>query len=282
MVNKKIKITSKEIVRIIFIIIMILFSFLPLVWMIAASLVPEDILYQSIIPISTNITLKHYNYVFSRTDFLKWYLNSLIVGFTNILITMPTATMMAYVATRFKQRYPWLKTFGPFALFLYMIPGIVLALPLVLIFGYLKLFDTLLGVAIANSTWSMPLSLWLLWGYFENIPPELEEAALVDGASRWKVLSRIIIPIARPGMAAVSIFSFLTVWLDYLFALTLIRSEVNYTASLGITWLIKEYSFAWGELTAAATLMAIPSTIIAFLSFKYLLYGFQMTLKGVR
>ncbi|MEM2260774.1 MAG: hypothetical protein QXY65_06880, partial [Candidatus Methanomethylicaceae archaeon] len=178
MVNKKIKITSKEIVRIIFIIIMILFSFLPLVWMIAASLVPEDILYQSIIPISTNITLKHYNYVFSRTDFLKWYLNSLIVGFTNILITMPTATMMAYVATRFKQRYPWLKTFGPFALFLYMIPGIVLALPLVLIFGYLKLFDTLLGVAIANSTWSMPLSLWLLWGYFENIPPELEEAAL--------------------------------------------------------------------------------------------------------
>lgn len=163
-----------------------------------------------------------------------------------------------------------------------MIPGVVLALPLIVIFGNLNLFDNLIGLAIANATWSLPLAIWLLWGYFEAIPREIEEAGLVDGASRWRLLIHIVIPMARPGLAAVSIFAFLTVWLDYLFSLALIRSEINYTAALGISWLIREYSFIWGELTAAATLMAVPSTIIAFLAFKYLLYGFQMTLKGVR
>jgi len=273
----------KKTVMYIFLIIALVFTVYPILCMFFSSVVPDAVLLKGfLIPFTTQVVLSHYDVVLSKTLFTQWYLNSLTVATLCILINIPVSVMIAYVATRFSRKYMFLRIFGPFSLFLYMIPSVVLALPLALIFGYLKAFDTLIGLAIADSTFALPLSLWLLWGHFSNIPTEIEEAAFVDGASRWQVLFRIILPLSRPAVSAVAIFTFITVWLDYMFALTLIRSEVRYPVSIGMNWLIREYSFTWGHLMAAATLIAIPSIIISVLAFKYLLYGFEMTLKGTR
>jgi multiple sugar transport system permease protein len=275
--------TLNNIVKYIFLTLAVFTIVYPLACMVFSSFAPDKILFSGfLIPFSTELTLTHYKVVLSKTLFTKWYSNSLIVAGLCVAINIPLSSIIAYTATRYSNKYKPLKLFGPFSLFLYMIPGIVLALPISLFFGYIGLFDNLIGLALADSTFALPLSLWLIWGYFSNIPKELEEAAFIDGASRWQVLIKVIMPVSRPVITAVGIFAFMVVWLDYLFALTLIRTEANYPIALGINWLIREYTFTWGELMAAATLMAIPSLIISIFAFKYLLYGFEMVSKGVR
>ncbi|RLG82068.1 MAG: hypothetical protein DRO40_08540 [Thermoprotei archaeon] len=276
--------TILKISKLVFLSLSLLVVVYPLLCMVFSSFAPDKLLFSGfLMPFSTlQLTFRHYQEVLAKTYFFQWYMNSLIVAGLCVAINVPLASMIAYVATRYSSKYRPLKLFGPFSLFLYMIPGVVLALPLSLLFGYIGLFDNLIGLAIADSTFALPLSLWILWGHFVNIPKDLEEAAMVDGASSWQILIRIILPISRPVLTAVGIFAFIVVWLDYLFALALIRTEANYPIALGINWLIREYSFTWGELMAAATLMSIPSFIIGILAFKYLLKGFEMVSKGVR
>ncbi len=273
-----------KVVKFVFLGVSLLAVIYPILCMIFSSFAPDRLLFSGfLLPFSTlQLTFRHYHEVLVKTYFIKWYLNSLIVAGLCVAINIPLASMIAYVATRYSVKYRPLALFGPFSLFLYMIPGVVLALPLSLLFGYLGLFDNLVGLALADSTFALPLSLWILWGHFTNVPRDLEEAAMVDGASPWQIWLRIILPVSRPVLTAVGIFAFIVVWLDYLFALALIRTEANYPIALGINWLVREYSFTWGELMAAATLMSIPSFIIGVLAFKYLLRGFEMVSKGVR
>lgn len=274
-------ISIKKLFSSVLLILFLLFFFGPIILMVIVSISPERELFSALlIPIPFEQTLVGYMNVLSRTYFLRWFINSLIVAIFALAISLPISSIIAYASVSFRKKYSIFRLFGDLSILLYMIPGVILALPLSILFSLIKLQDTLIGLAVADSSFALPLCFWLLWGYLINIPKELEESAMVDGASRFTILTRIYLPMMGEGLGAAAMFVFLTVWLDYLFALAILRSSENFVLSLGINWLIREYTFMWTELMAAAFMMALPSFIVSFIVFKYLMRGFELIMKG--
>jgi multiple sugar transport system permease protein len=243
----------------------------PIYWMVTISLkLPKDIYrLPSLWP--HTVTLDNYRQLIDEKHFLVNIRNSIIVAGCVTAVSMLISSFAAYSVVRFKYRFKGV--IGRIILFAYLTPSSLLFIPLSIIVARLHLGNSLHGLIIVYLTFSLPLSTWLLAGYFRNVPPELEEQAMVDGSTRMGALFRILLPLSAPGLVAVGIFTFTGAWNELLLALIFITSEDKRTVPLGIQYLITGDIFLWGPIMAGAVFSALPVMILYFLAQRFMVQG---------
>ena len=250
----------------------------PIYWMIVTSLkLPRDI-YRAPSLWPKTFTLNNFQKLLAGGDFLLAIRNSLIVSTVVTLISVIISSFAAYSMVRFRYRFRGL--IGRLILFAYLTPGSLLFIPLSIIMAQLHLGNSLVGLTLVYLTFSLPLSTWLLQGYFRGVPRELEEQGLIDGHTRLGALLHIVLPLSGPGLAAVAIFTFTGAWNELLFALVLITSESQRTAPLALNYLITSDVLPWGPLMAGAVISSVPLMILYFIAQRFMVAG--MTEGGVK
>jgi multiple sugar transport system permease protein len=243
----------------------------PFYWMLMTSLRSDNDLYDiQQVPFKFNAdspTLANYRFLFEETDYRQWLQNTVIVGVVVVGITLVLALPAGYALARLSGR--WGQSVGVGIFLTYLVPPTLLFLPLSRVIADLNLNDRLLSLIVVYPSFTVPFSTWLLMGFFKTIPPELEDAALVDGASRLGALGRVVFPLSIPGILTVVIFSFSLVFNEFIYALTFISTSETRTVSSAVpTELIRGDVFYWGALMAATLIPAIPLALLynAFLN----------------
>ena len=244
----------------------------PLYWMLTTSLKPgTDVVRVPPVWLPLIPTLDHYRELFAVTDFARWFLNSLLVCGVSTLIAVVLGVLGAYALARLKVRGK--ETLGRSVLLAYMFPGVLLVIPLVLVFTRLGLLNTQMGLSLAYLTFALPFVMWVMRDFLGSVPIDLEEAAMIDGASRLEALRDVVIPQAYPGVIACAIFAFLFAWNEYLFAAILVRSHDLMTLPPAMANFASTMDTRWGLVMAASTLATVPMALaFAFLQ-KYLVTG---------
>ncbi|MGI8404080.1 MAG: carbohydrate ABC transporter permease [Thermomicrobiales bacterium] len=218
-------------------------------------------------------TLQNFRAVINEGGFLHEYRNSVIVAVSTTVITLLLGVPAAYSLARFQFRGKRALAF--FILTTRLLPFIGMLFPLYIIFNKLHLLDTYLGLVTLHVTFALVIVIWMMRGYFMQVPIDLEEAALTDGATRLGALFRIVLPLAAPGMAAVSVFTFLVSWNEFLFALMFTRQHVK-TAPVAITGFMSFEGINWGPLAAAGLMVLAPVFLLSLFVLKYLVAGLSM------
>ena len=204
--------------------------------------------------------------------FMSWFLNSVLVSAGSTLISIVVSTLAAYSVTRFRYRGRRLVPY--FSLLGYMVPSIILVFPLFLVMSRLDLTDSLWSLVLGYVSVTLPFCMWLMWAFFRGLPIELEEAALVDGASRLRVFLEIVLPAALPGIIAASIFSLIVSWNDFLFARVFMNSTEKLPLTVGVMLFFEGVHVDWGLLMASAVMMTVPMAILFMLMQRHLVAGF--------
>jgi multiple sugar transport system permease protein/N,N'-diacetylchitobiose transport system permease protein len=248
-----------------------IYSFFPIYWMFISSFRAYRALFSSTSLIPGPFSLKSYENLLGMTKYLINFKNSLWVAFVTTGITLICSILMSYVVTRYRMRGKQIILHS--MLFTYMFPPLLLAVPLYFIFTKLRLTDSLWGLIISHTTITLPLGVWLLWGFFKAMPFELEEAAMVDGASRIKAFFLVVLPLSLPGILTVSIFSFLLSWTDYTFGLIILSSDIQKTLPIGLATMLGAGDLNWGEIMAGAFLISVPLLIMLVFLSKYFVKG---------
>jgi multiple sugar transport system permease protein len=253
--------------------IVLLVSF-PLIWMIVTSLKPQSEIFRippTIIP--DTVTLEHYWRLLTGTPFLNYFKNSMMLATLTTVVVIAVGTLGAYSLVRFS--YPGRETLANLVLFTYLLPSVVLIIPLYLLMVKVGLSNTIWSLVLAYTTFALPYALWLLRSFMRGIPEDLESAALVDGASRIGAFIDVILPQALPGIISTALFTFILSWNEYLYALVLVNSDSVRPLTTGVmNMLITSFNIEWSLLMAASVMMSIPLIVIfAFLQ-SYLTRGF--------
>ncbi len=243
----------------------------PIYYMIIISLkIPRDIYRKpSLLPI--NLTLRNYSELLASDGFLLNIGNSFIVASLATIFSLLISSLAAYSLVRLKYRYrDWL---GRLILLAYLTPSALLFIPLSVIIAQLRLGNTLHGLIFVYLTFSAPLSTWMLMGFFRGIPPDLEEQAMVDGATRLEAIWHVLLPLSAPGMIAVSVFTFTGAWNELLLALIFITSPRLQTVPVAIQYLITGDVFRWGLIMAGSVLAALPVMVLYYLAQRFVVQG---------
>jgi multiple sugar transport system permease protein len=215
-------------------------------------------------------TLANYEAVLEGGDFTQYMLNSLIVSIFTMLIALGLGSFAAYGFARFKFRGNfWLRMS---MLVPQMLPPITIIVPLYVLFMRLDVLDTRQGLIISYLTFTLPLATWMMTGFFEDVPVELEESAMVDGATRLGALLRVNLPIVAPGLAATAVLSFIYAWNEFLYAVILTGRESR-TLPVTITSYMTNKAILWGRIAAAGSIVLIPVLVFAILTQRYLVRG---------
>jgi len=266
------RLARKIIIGTILVIALLVVAF-PLYWMVRTSIseISEMFRYPPLF-LPRSFTTEHFTSLFSLTKFLTYYMNSLIVAGASSLIVITISTFGAYSLSRFK--YRGRVAFLQSTLLLYMIPPVVLSLPYYSLLRSFHLLNTRFALVVAYISLSLPFSLYLLYGFYNGIPIQLEEAAMIDGASRLRALISVVIPQAFPGIITIAIFSFVLGWNDYLYAFVLVSSDTKRTLPVGVSMFFEATTIQWGLLMAACVVILVP--IIAMFAFmqKHLVAGY--------
>jgi ABC-type glycerol-3-phosphate transport system permease component len=211
-------------------------------------------------------------------NYSQQYLNSTIVATTVMVVTMVICTFVSYAIARRKFKGRMILSVA--LLFSYMFPPLLTLIPLYVFMVHLGLADTLLSVIIAELAITMPLGIWLLWGFFKSMPFELEEAAMIDGCSRLGAFLRIMLPLAKPGLITVAIFSFLIAWNGYMAPSILVQSDATKLLPVGLVAVQASMAGQWGLLMAASTLIIAPLVICFLFLNRYFIQGLGGGVKG--
>ena len=266
---------QKKIVKIlsrVFIILCVIVSMAPLYWMVNTSLKPQAEIYSatpSLFP--QNLTTESYTYLLTETNFLSGVKNSLIIAIVVSLFSIVIAYPAAYAIARLK--FKGKKLFSKSILMTYLLPTSVLYIPLYILVSQVGLTDNILGLLLIYPTFTLPYVAWVLIPHIQSIPYDLDEAAIVDGCSRFRVMYQIIFPLALPGIVSTTIFAFAMCWGEYMYALVNITSESIMTFPLVISGLIFGDMYPWGQLMAGAILACVPIVIIYMLASSSLVGG---------
>jgi len=240
------------------------FALFPFYYMIITSLKKDAELYNlTSIPflIQSGVITDHYRYLFFRTEFFTWMKNSLIISVVSTSVSVVIAILAGYSLARL--RYRGVASFGTAVFITYLVPPTLLFLPLSQVVVWLGISDSIWALIVTYPTFLVPFSTWLLMGYFRTIPREVEECALVDGATRMQTLTRIVLPMAIPGIVCVILFGFTLTWNEFTYALTFVSQTASKTAVVGVTAdLIRGDIFYWGSLMAGAVLASLPIVIV--------------------
>lgn len=239
------------------------FSLFPFLWMLITSVKQDsEIFTSSPIFIPNSPTLGRYAEVFSDGNFVRALLNSTIIAVSTTVLGVAAAALAGYALARF--RLPLRQYLLVLILSVQMFPLIALIIPLFIVMRTLNLLDSYAGLVLAYLSFTIPLAVWMLRGFFRSIPPDLEDAAMVDGATRMGAFLRIVVPLAGPGIAAASIYAFIAAWNEFLFALTFISEEQMRTLPVVLQSFIGRTQTDWGAIMAASVLFTLP-VIIFFL-----------------
>lgn len=261
-----------SILRLLVIVLIMFILLAPFLWILIASFRPNMELVRNQTLIPQNITLENYVSLFAKSSYWKWIINSSIVSIYTVILSLPLIVAGAYSVyrTQFKGR----NVLSFFLLSVYIFPTALLVVPIFKIFDGLSLIDSHLGCALMNTAFAVPFGIWLLQAFLRSLPPELEEAAAVDGISKTRTLFQIIIPQAAPGIIAIAMFAFIVSWTEYLFAMTLLLSNDLHTLPIGLTGIVfGQYRVNWGFAAAGAVGSAIPVFILFLIVGRWFIRG---------
>lgn len=250
----------------------------PIIWLILGSLKPPaDIL---VISLPTHPTLENFKTILGVYPVARYLANSLLVAAGSTLLSLTVGSLAAYGFARYRF---WGSPFALlFTLALRTLPAIAITIPLYLLFSKLGLVDTAVGLILAHAAViQIPLVIWIMYGFFQDIPFELAEAGLVDGCTRLSVLYHVILPLATPGLAVAAVFSFLFSWNDFGVSLILVSTPELITMPVALSQMNLLYGVRWDNLSAAAVMYIIPTLIMALLLQRYITRGLTMgAIKG--
>jgi multiple sugar transport system permease protein len=254
-----------------------LFAVFPIVWMIITTFKQDGDLYDiANNPFLYNLppTLKHVTFLFTDTNFPRFLWNSVLIGVIVVVITLLLSVPAAYSLSRLVGR--WGERSGVALFLVYLIPPTLLFIPLYQIVTFLHASNTVWSLILVYPTITVPFCTWLLLGFFKSMPRELEEAALIDGCSRWQAFVRVALPLSLPGIATCIVFAFALSLSDYIYATVFVSSAASRTLSAGVpSELIRGDIYFWQSLMAAAAIVTIPLAVAYGLLFDRLVKGFQ-------
>ncbi len=228
-------------------------------------------------PIPTDLTLDHFRDLFGARGgsndllFIRNTINSLIVALLTTVVGVALSCTAAYALSRF--RFPGRKAGLTMFLVVQMFPATLLLIPLYVVLNKLGLLNSVAGLVLVYATTAIPFCVWTLKGYFDSLPRELEEAARIDGASPWMIFRKIILPLARPGIAVTALFSFMTAWNEFIMASTFMTNQSRYTLPVLIQQSVTEFSADWGMFAAGAVVTSIPVMVAFYVLQRYLVGG---------
>lgn len=238
------------------------FAVVPLAWAISSALKSDSEIMTGLSIIPRRPTLEHFSFVLSQTDFSRWLANSLLIAFATTALSLIVGSLGGYAMSRW--RFRGRGFYGNTLLVVQMFPGVMLGIPLYLLLSDYGLIDTLWALLVTYLTFALAFSVWMLKGYFDGIPREIEEAAMIDGATRLQVLRQIVLRLAGPGIVTVAVFTFLLAWNEFFFAYIFLVSSDKYTLSLGLFTFVNQFSTQWGRIMAAGVLTALPALLFFF------------------
>lgn len=244
--------------------ILVVASAFPFWWAVVASVSPEATLFERPSLWPREIVLEHYRALFEARDFWIPIRNSLVVAGATTLLCVTVGSFAAYAIARL--RFRGKATILGFILAVTMFPQISIVSPLYLLLRSVGLIDTYPGLVLPYLTFAMPLTVWLLVTFFRQLPGDLEEAALVDGASRWQAFTKVLLPLAAPGLATTGILTFIYCWNEFLFALSFTLGPERQTVPVAIALFRGQYQVPWGQIMAAAVVATFPvaALVLAF------------------
>lgn len=253
----------------------------PFYWMIVASLKPLIILAMEPLDLwltPGDLTLRAYREIWFQFEFGRYFANSAYVSILTVLLTVTFATLAAYSIVRLRFRGRSLLSRS--ILIIYMFPAIVIAVPMYALYTKLGLRDDLHGLVLVYLAQTLPVAIYMLHSYFKTLPPDLEEAGLIDGCSRVGVIWRITVPLSLPAMASVALYTFMIAWNEFLFAFLFLDTPSNFTLSRGIMQIADNINVSQQLLMAAAVIATVPIMVLFLLLERYLVKG--LTAGGVK
>ena len=256
-------------------------TLLPFVWMFITSIKPDPELYNPTLSpfIVREPTLEHWKVLFQTTLFVDWAINTLWVAIASTALSLFAGVLAGYALSRLV--FPGSTLYGIMIFITYLVPPTLLFIPLTGVVTWMGLQDTLSSLIFTYPTFLVPFSTWLLMGYFQTIPRELEECARIDGATRLQAMFKIVIPLAVPGILSAGIFAFTLSWNEFLYALVFIHSPENKTIPVGVSSeLIKGDVFFWGSLMAGALLGSVPVAFVYSFFVEHYVSGMTGAVKG--
>ena len=252
--------------------IVLLVVLFPFYWMVITSMKTYEQIRSLATPFIPNpVDLSAYYRLFFERDFGTWYRNSLLVAIVVTPLTVAVATLAAYALVRFQ--FIGAAFLATLILITYLIPGSLLVIPLYQVVRELGLINNLAALFVVYPTFSIPFATWLLMGYVQSLPHEIDEAAMIDGANRFQTLWYIALPLMAPALLAVFLFTFTGVWNEYFFAFVLLSSESNMTLPIGMTFMVLNDIFQWPDMMAAAVMITLPVIIPFVYTQRYMVEG---------
>jgi len=259
----------------------------PVLWVIKMALTPSQGFSLSAMPIPwppSELTLDNFVHVLTTRNmagewlFGRQLLNSVVVSAATMVVGITLACTAGYAFSRFT--FPGREAGMKGMLVTQMFPGVVMAIPLYILLDRLHLLDSLVGLCFVYSTTAIPFCIWMLKGYFDTIPKDLEEAAIMDGASQWTIFVRVILPLSRPAIAVTALFCFMTAWNEFILAATFMNAETAYTLPVALQHYVGDYSTEWGHFAAGAIVVSIPVMALFLALQRHLVEG--LTAGGVK
>lgn len=256
----------------------------PVIWVLGVALSPGPGLPGGVLPWPEVPSLNNFWLVVGRQDSLGAYLfprellNSLLISGATTIVGLALATTAAYAMSRFK--FPGQQAaLGGLAI-TQIFPAIAMSVPLYFILDLLHLNDSRAGLVIVYSSTSVPFCIFTLRGYFDTVPKDLDEAARVDGATRWQAFTKVVLPIAKPGLAVTALFAFMSAWNEFILAATFLSSERSFTLPVALQRFVGEFNTAWGAFAAGSIIVSIPVVALFYALQKHLVGG--LTAGGVK
>jgi multiple sugar transport system permease protein len=250
----------------------LLFALFPLYWIVKIALTPNKSLYtEALLPFPTSVTLENFTNVFANTPFPTYFLNSVIVSLSTAFFATILASLTAAAFSRYEFKFK--NTIAFILLLTQFFPLVIVLVPLFRVLVGVGLVDNLWGLIVVYTAINTPFATFLMKSFFDAIPRELDDAAMIDGCTRFQALMRVILPLTLPGVAATLGFVFTGAWSELLFSLMLINSESQKTFAVGLLSFIQKGAVNWGQMMAASTIALIP--VILFFGFiqRYLIRG---------
>jgi arabinogalactan oligomer/maltooligosaccharide transport system permease protein len=267
-----------RVVKNLFLVFFTLATIYPILWVFKMAFTPSQGFDASANPFPTNPSLENFQHVLFERPFFTWLFNSVVISVATTILGVFLACTSAYALSRF--RFPGRATAMLSFLVTQMFPGVLMMIPLYLIMDTLGLLDHMLGLILVYSTTAIPFCVWMLKGYFDTIPRELEEAALMDGATPAMIFWRIMMPLSLPAIAVTALFSFMTAWNEFILAAVFMNRETSYTLPVGLRLMVGQFSSEWGHFAAGAILVSLPVVALFFALQKNLVGG--LTAGGVK
>jgi len=259
--------------------VVMIFVLFPVYWMVITSVkVPLEYATREPTWFPTRLTGQHYLALLESRAY-RYLANTVVVSLSATALALTIGLMAAYALARFRFPAKLDSLFLLWVLLVRMAPPVVMAIPLYTTLRSLGLLNSLVGLVIVYQIYILPYAIWMMLGFVREVPLEVEEAASIDGASKWRTLISVVLPLVGPGLVATAIFGVIMTWNEFIYALLFLRTPDKFTMPIHIANFITEYEILWGELMAIGLVSSLPILLLSGYVQKHLLRGFAMQLK---